>query len=918
MASLSSQFRKPTFLQTLARHSALYPWRVLAVAFLAAFLSVYYTIGHLDFKTSRNKLVAEKDPVVEKFSEISDDFDRVTNTIVAVEGNDPERMKSFVAELARRLEKEPQHFGDILYRIDTSSLDGKKLLYLSVPELSNLREKLLDYGELIEELAFTPRLSRILAYINQEISEAAVSRLVSDLLGGDEAPPGGEKEKDPVDLGFLRSLATEMRLALKAGYRFQSPWNSFFKIDKFSEEGFLVSEDERFVFMTLNVRSDKASTFTRKRASLERLRDQLKDLRGEGYADVQAGVTGDIVLSTDEMTQAMEDTRRATAIALAGIALLFMVVFRQVYNPLLVLVSLVAAICWTFGWLTATIGYLSILTVAFTPILLGLGVDFGIHILGRYMEERRENGDFLESLDRAYRHTGSAIIAGAATTSLAFFAILLTDFRGIRELGFIAGSGVLLSLLSTFTILPALLSLGEKLPRRHRAHALTFKANVRPLELLSRHWLWVLIIAGAATVFSLAGVPGVTFDYNLLNLQAEGTESVKWERKISEGSGRSSWFAMTTAGTLEEARRKAEAFKALPSVRKVDSFAELVPENQEERLEAVRGLQPLVAPYQAAFDDPDPPRADRIVELLSKIRFKLRSEAQWDPAKKPEEQEIESTRRALSALLEALESTPPGEVEQRWTVFQEKLFRDFSAKLRLLKDNASPPGPVAPQDVPPSLGERFIGKSGRYLLQIFSRDNIWEKEHMAAFTRQLRAVDPQVTGPPIVGFIAIDLMKRGYLQGGAYALLAVLVVVWVMFRRWKPVLFTLSPLVLTTLWTLGYMGWTRLDFNLANLIALPLVLGIVVDDGIHVTHRFREDSGNVESFMRGSTAKAITLTSWTTMIGFGSLLVAHHYGVFSVGVLITLAVGIAWILSLVFLPSLLRCRRAPHGIKGDS
>lgn len=904
------------FLTSLAHFSAEHPLWILFLSLGLSALSIYYTVIRLDFKASRNDLVAESEPAVQRFSEISEDFGRLTNAVVVAEGTDLDRMKQFILDLADRLQREPQYFDNFLYRIDTSSLEGKKLLYLSLKDIGDLRRKLEDYAELIEELAFTPQMSQIFSYINQEISEATVTYLVSNLLGGEESgketpsetqdnsttvPP---EEKKPVDLSFLRSLLTEMRLALQPQYRFESPWDTFFKSSsKFSEDGFLVSDDHRFIFMSLNARSQEGG-FTKKKVSLDRLREHVRNLLKEKYSDLKAGVTGGSALATDEMSQAMKDTTWATVITLVGIGLLFMLTFREVYNPLLVVSSLLLAICWTFGWLTLTIGHLTILSVVFTPILMGLGIDFGIHILARYNEESERKLGFSASLDEAYRHTGSGIVAGAVTTSVAFFAILLADFRGIQELGFIAGTGVLLSLLSTFTVLPALLSIVRKRLDQKNSE-LKIRTTRYFLDIIYRHSNWILASVALISLISITGLPRVRFDYNLLNLQASGTESVEWEQKISEGSGRSSWFAVTTADSIEEARQKEKAFKALPSVKKVDSFADLIPENQQAKIQAIHALKPLIPEYDLNLEGSDPPDPAEVLELLEKIQFKLRSDADWDPSKKPDEAEIVNTRKALEELVHTVKQSDPEQIRSRWIPFQEKLFRDFSDKFTLLKNNSNPSGPIRGQDVPEAFRQRFQGKSGNYLLQIFSRENIWEKENMTTFVDELRSTDPNITGPPVVGFIAIDLMRRGYLQGGLYALIAIFLIVLIAFRNLRYVLFALCPLTFTLLWTLGYMGWTRFDFNLANLIALPLMLGIMVDNGIHLTYRFRENPDDVKNLMHGSTPQAITLSSWTTMVGFGSLLVAKHYGVFSLGLLMTLGVGIAWVLSLLFLPSLL-------------
>ncbi len=914
---IETESENRTLLTRLSTVSAARPCWVLGIGLVLSVLSIGYTLGNLEFKTGRNDLVTVKEPSVKRYEELSDHFGRMTHAVVGVEGGDLDRMKQFITALADRLQKEPGFFENLFFRIDTTPLEGKKLLYLSEDELKDLKTKLMDYGELIDELTFMPKMSAILAFVNQKISEATVSHLISELIGGDDTPPSDSasapsdmpvEAADPVDLTFLRSLLKEMRLALHAPYRFRSPWNTFFDTEaEFEEDGYLISDDDRFAYLVLDLKKQKGA-FTKRQAALERLRYHLQALRDQ-YPDLSAGVTGEVALATDEMIQAFRDTARASVLTLLGIGLLFIFVFRQVFNPMLVMVSLLMAISWTFGWLTLTVGHLTILSVAFTPILMGLGVDFGIHLMARFKEEKASGQRLDMALERSCRYTGKAIMAGAVTTALAFYAIMLADFRGIQELGFIAGSGVLLALLGTFTVLPALLSITEKDdPAKHRSIS-PFKKTYRLLAFFYGHPRWVLSIGLIISVLAGLRLANVRFDYNLLNLQADGTESVVWERKITAHSKRSSWYALTTAGTLDEARKKEAVFTELPSVRKVDSLADLLPEHQDGRIRSVRALDPLIRQFSLEMEKPEPVAPDELIALVEKIKFKLRTDATWDPEKKPDETEIRLTRRILLKLDKDLKSISSEEIRKRLDPFQERLFQDFSKKFRLLKNNSNPPGPVAENDIPIQLKERFLGKNGDYLLRIYAQKNIWEKEAMTEFVTQLQAEEPQVTGSPVIGYIVINLMRKGYLNGSLYAFMAIGLVTFLTFRKITHTCLTLIPLAFTILWTLGWMGWTDIPFNLANVIALPLILGIVVDDGIHVVHRFQERPDSMAPLISGSTAQAITLTSWTTMIGFGSLLVSRHFGIFSLGAVITLAVGMAWMLSLVMLPVVLNVIR---------
>src|SRR5262249_4582877 len=223
----------------------------------------------------------------------------------------------------------------------------------------------------------------------------------------------------------------------------------------------------------------------------------------------------------------------------------------------------------------------------------GLADDRVVYFLIRYEEERDAGQSFQEAIHRTFVHAAPGIVAAAVTNALAFYAMMLADFRGIQELGFIAGNGMLLSLVMTLTFLPALLTLCEgKNPWRQSRRQDTWLTAgfIRLGRAVQRFRRPGLATAATVSLLCLLALPTVTFDYNLLHLQARGTESVQWELRLIKQAGRSSWFALATASSLSEAAQKAAQFAALSSVEKVETIASLVPDHQEERLQLVRTL----------------------------------------------------------------------------------------------------------------------------------------------------------------------------------------------------------------------------------------------------------------------------------------------------------------------------------------
>ena len=261
-------------------------------------------------------------------------------------------------------------------------------------------------------------------------------------------------------------------------------------------------------------------------------------------------------------------------------------------------------------------------------------------------------------------------------------------------------------------------------------------------------------------------------------------------------------------------------------VDRVESLASMLPPDQEERLALLAEVAPLVDAISATWENVEPIDVEELSTTLEKIRFKFqRPPSDWDPTKRPSEEALTAARTALIAVQERLKTMPPATASQVLDAFQRGLMADFATKWTLLQDNVHPTGPVTLDNIPSYLRERFVGKSGRYLLQIFARDNIWEQEPMRAFVHQLQTVDADVTGPPVVAFYSIQSMQQGYVRGGVYALITIVGLTLVHFRRLKPTWLALLPLGVAALWMIPLYGalWGANEHR--QLDRHPLVYG---------------------------------------------------------------------------------------------
>ncbi len=869
-----------------------HPALLLAAGIALALASLAYASGHLRLETSRSALISPHRPYNRLYRRYRDEFEKSDDIIIAATGPDQDEIEDFITDVAASLERDTERVRSISARIETSALDSKKLLYLTRPEIETLRSRLAEHHDLIADVSARPGLNRLFEAINTEMSAAMVSHALSSLFG--EPTPG--KNVAPFDLSVLESLLLELERATR-GRTFHSPWKALVEPGTSS---FLRSKNGRFYFVLIQPQK-RAGDFDFAAGVLATIRSDVALARAR-HPSVDAGVTGMFALATDEMSASRRDMTISTFIAIGGVLLLFILMFRELRGPLYAGIALLLSMAWTLGFAALSIGYLTVLSIAFTAIVIGLGIDFGIHLLCRFQEERAGGVSDEVALSRALIGAGPGMTAGAVTTALAFYAVTLTGFRGLAQVGAIAGTGVLLALLSALTMFPALISLSSPARRPPTVP----RSTARALAWLDGQAYGVLAAVALFTLATAALLPRLSFDDNLLELQAHGTESVDWERRIMAGSQRSTWYAVSIAPTLEETRRRAEAFATLPAVERVESIASLLPSHQEERREALRAIRPLVGDLSLRPRRPAPIDLDALTATLQSIRFKLSeaASARWSPGRRPDQEQLDRTRALLARILPAL---PASDTIPKLSAFEVRLFDDFYHQLGTLTAGLDP-GPVTLADLPPSITGRFIGRHGRYLLQIYARSDIWQHDNMAELLGELRAVDPTVTGAPVQTFEAANAMRAGYERGGLYALVVILVVLALELRTLLGIALSFAPLLVGGIWALGLMSGFGVELNLANSIMLPLLIGIGVDSGIHLTKRYLEDRRAGFSLLATSTAWAVAASGLTTMIGFGSLLVARHRGIFSIGLVLVLGVGCVLVASFLLVPALLAIR----------
>ncbi|QDU18699.1 MMPL family transporter [Urbifossiella limnaea] len=859
------------------------PRLTLALCLSLAAASVALAAARLEYHTQRNDLLSADKPGQQRWQRYLDAFGEDDDMVVVAEGPDRARMTAALDAVAERLKQRPELFDRVFHRTDLRGLHDRALLFLSTDQIAAVKARV-------------ERMEPLLG----SLSSLAWQRLnLSSLLASATVALESESEPGPADADLLAQMPAVARAAaatLRDPAAYRNPWavagpRTADRDDerRLTEPQYNLTPDGSLCVLLCRPRT-AGQSFTPAKEANEALRAILADV-GPAFPDVKLGLTGLPVLETDEMVRSDEDSRRASWLALLGVALLYFVVYRGLRYPLLTVGSLLVGTVWALGWATLTVGHLNILSATFAVMLIGMG-DYGVLWVARFDEGRRLGLEGAAAQRYTAEHAGPGIVTAAATTALAFFATTLADFQAVAELGWIAGSGVLLCAISCLTVVPAALALRATPRAAETTTPLQFPTAGAWLPGLAGRPRRVLL--GGAVLLVLAAVCAsrLGYDHNLLNMQAKDLDSVQWEHRLIDRSAGMTWDALGVARTPAEVARLREAFEAVPEVGKVVEVASLVPADQEAKLPLVAAIQERLKTLKPV-DQVPPPRVSSPAAVRDWTdRLRLAAGKHPDLA------------RAVDELRAALDAAP-ADAADRLAAFDRRLVADLATDLNRLKA-VSRPAPIAWAEVPEALRERYVGANGEFLVRAFARESLWDHDALRRFTAAAAAVHPEATGKSFRTLEGLDQMKRGFERAGLYALAAIVAVLLLDLRRVADVLLALAPLGAGALLTLGAMGLFGVPLNPANMIALPLVVGVGVDNGVHVLHDYRDRRGRVPYLLGAATGRGVLVAALTTVLGFGTLTTARHVGMASLGLALMVGVTCCTAAALVGLPALLR------------
>ena len=641
---------------------------------------------------------------------------------------------------------------------------------------------------------------------------------------------------------------------------------------------------------------------------------------------IEIGLTGKPVLQADEMETTSSDMNVASIVALALCAALFMIVFRGVKRPLFAVAAFLAGAALTYAAATVMIGSLNLLSVVFMLVLVGVGLDYGIHMIARYLEGLRHM-DSAASVRHMMRTATPSMLAGAAVSAGTFLIAIFVPMQGLRELGIISGVGLLLCAATMAIGLPALLLCFDKRGADDSKQLSFFAsrtviAQTHSNAPINRHRMFVAISLLAMVAGVVIAWERVGFESNLLKLQAADLSSVSWQRRLQTEGGNSTWFGAVITDSFDKVAPLVEKAKLQPLIRNSRSVLDFVKADSPRRDQ----LRAVIAGESGAFNanaseatstnasaaaqtalSTEANTTSKLLELAQRAGDRVESLANGANTAGAPAKDVAMIRNlalSLRALRNALETN---EITAKTRADESIALAAFAAQQLQIGAGLS-----LRDSLPPAVRDSFSSVNNQFAILLHPQEDIWEPGAMAPFVAAMRTVDPSVTGAPITVFESVQLMRASFVWQGLIASAFVLALLYVDFRSVKLTAIAFLSLLAGLGWTVGIMGLLKIPFTLANFFAIPIMIGLGIDSAIHITHRVLE-GGLTHGF--GSTRRAVIVTAITTTIGFGTLLFAQHLGLRGLGEVMTIASLCCLVSAVWLLPAMLRlmgCDKFTH------
>jgi hopanoid biosynthesis associated RND transporter like protein HpnN len=628
------------------------------------------------------------------------------------------------------------------------------------------------------------------------------------------------------------------------------------------------------------------------------IRKAAADLGLEQKYGATVRLTGPVPIADEEFGSLKENAELNAAITIAVVLGILFLALRSGKIILAVFLNLVVGLVTTAALGLYMVGALNLISIAFAVLFVGLGVDFGIQYSVRYRAERYECADLREALIRAGKSAGAQLTLAAAATTAAFFSFLPTEYRGISELGLIAGCGMSIAFLSSITLLPALIKLFNP-PGEPEALGFSFLA---PLDrFFERHRIPVIVVTLLVAIGGLPLLMHLRFDFNPMNLRSPKVESIATYLDLAKDPQMNVHTAEVLAPSVDAAAEIAKKLSALPQVARAVTLDSFVPEDQDAKLAIIqKTAKALQAQLNPSSQRPAPSDAEIVTALRNgATNLKIAADRAGSGTG------ADAARRLSGDLVKLAEASP----DKRAAV-TDAMVPPLVASLAGLKDALSADA-VSRETLPAELASNWVAPDGRARVEVAPKGDTSQNDTIRHFAEAVLAAEPGAVGEAIGILESGDTVVRAFLHAGLWALASITLLLWIVLRRFGDVLLTLVPLILAGVLTLEICVLLDFPMNFANIIALPLLLGVGVAFKIYYVMAWRAGQTDL---LQSSLTRAVVYSALTTATAFGSLWFSSHPGTSSMGELLALALCTTMLAAVLFQPALM----GPPRVKDES
>jgi hypothetical protein len=844
--------------------SARHPFIALLLALALTALALVYSSGHFAMTTDTARLISTKDKWRQHELAYEKAFPSLQwLTIVVIDGATPELAEDAAKRLSAALAGKPALFHGVRRPDGGPFFDRNGLLFLPQPQVQAAVDGLMRSQFLLASLAADPSLRGVLD---------ALSRGLQGVQHGQ------------AKLGDFQPLMTALADTFDKAVAGQPASFSWQDLMATPSDGGAGMRQTRRVLVVQPVLD--YSALQPGAAASNAIRKTARSLDLDPAHGVSIRLTGPVPLGDEEFASLAED---ADLVAGAMVLALLGILWWAVHSARVVAAILVATLmglAMTTGLGLLVTGRLNLISVAFIPLFVGLGIDFAIQFSVRFLAERHFHPGIREALVAAGRGVGLPLALAAAAIGAGFFAFLPTEYIGVAELGLIAGLGMGIAFALCITLLPALLTLVR--PPDNRLEEVGF-AGLAPVEAFLRDKRHAVLAVGlVAALASLAALPFVRFDFNPLHLKSERVESMVTLRDLTSDPDWTPDTINVLAPSLAAVEPLERKLTALPEVSHAVSLRSFVPEDQPEKLAIIRAAAQRLGPALDVAAAPRPTDEEVRLALVATASLLRQMEMNGGPS------------QAALWLADACDRLQQATPDIR-AAAASAVVLPLHVMLERVRTSLQA-GPVTIESLPADLVSEWMAKDGRARIQLFPRTEFRNDDGLWRFARAVQAIAPDAIGVPISIRAAGDAIVASFLQAGLWSFLAITLILAAALRRVRDVMLTMVPVLLSGLLTFATTAALDLPLNFANIIALPLLFGVGVAFNIYFVMAWR--AGETAP-LQSSLMRAVVFSALTTATAFGALWLSSHPGTASMGRLLMISLGWELLVTLLFRPALL-------------